>query len=117
MRISKIILVFALFILNACSVNPEADVHTEATLSRFRSLEIQEYEGKLLDPAIGPRDNSITGVQNIDISTYALKISGLVDNEVNLSYQDVLELTSYERLITLHCVEGWDATILWKGSY
>ncbi len=21
----------------------------------------------------------------------------------------------YEKLITLHCVEGWDATILWKG--
>jgi len=32
-----------------------------------------------------------------------------------LSYEDVLELTSYERLITLHCVEGWDATILWEG--
>jgi len=22
---------------------------------------------------------------------------------------------SHERLITLHCVEGWDATVLWKG--
>ncbi len=115
MRLNKMILVLTLFILNACTVNPEVDVHTEATLSRFRSLEIQEYEGKLLDPAIGPRDNSITGVQEIDISTYQLKITGLVNNEVTLSYEDVLELTSYERLITLHCVEGWDATILWEG--
>lgn len=115
MRISKMILILVLFILYACTVNPEVDVHTEATLSRFRSLEIQEYEGKLLDPAIGPRDNSITGVQEIDISTYQLIITGLVNNEVSLSYEDVLELTSYERLITLHCVEGWDATILWEG--
>jgi len=115
MRISKMILILVLFILYACTVNPEVDVHTEATLSRFRSLEIQEYEGKLLDPAIGPRDNSITGIQEIDISKYQLIITGLVNNEVSLSYEDVLELTSYERLITLHCVEGWDATILWEG--
>lgn len=115
MRIGKMIILITMFILNACSVNPEVDVHTDATLSRFRSLEIQEYEGKLLDPAIGPRDNSITGVQEIDINKYQLKITGLVNNDISLSYQDVLEMTSYQRLITLYCVEGWDATILWEG--
>lgn len=115
MKISKMFILIIMFILNACSVNPEVDVHTDATLSRFRSLEIQEYEGKLLDPAIGPRDNSITGVQEIDINKYQLKITGLVNNEISLSYQDVLEMTSYQRLITLYCVEGWDATILWEG--
>lgn len=115
MRISKMFLILLLFVLNACTVNPEVDVHTKATLSRFRTLEIQEYEGKLLDPAIGPRDNSITGVQTIDISNYVLEISGLVNNDISLSYQDVLKLTSYQRLITLYCVEGWDATILWEG--
>jgi DMSO/TMAO reductase YedYZ molybdopterin-dependent catalytic subunit len=116
MRVNKIILGLALIILSACSVEPEeVDVHTQATLSRFRELEIQEYEGKLLDPAIGPRDNSITGVQSIDISNYKLVISGLVENKVSLTYEEVLELTSYARLITLHCVEGWDATILWEG--
>jgi len=116
MRVNNIILGLALIILSACSVEPEeVDVHTQATLSRFRELEIQEYEGKLLDPAIGPRDNSISGVQNIDISNYKLVISGLVENKVNLTYEEVLELTSYTRLITLHCVEGWAATILWEG--
>jgi DMSO/TMAO reductase YedYZ molybdopterin-dependent catalytic subunit len=116
MRVNKILLGLALIILSACSVEPEeVDVHTQATLSRFRTLEIQEYEGKLLDPAIGPRDNSISGVQNIDISNYKLVISGLVENKVSLTYEEVLELTSYTRLITLHCVEGWAATILWEG--
>lgn len=115
MKIGRMFILIIMFILNACSVNPEVDVHTDATLSRFRSLEIQEYEGKLLDPAIGPRDNSITGVQEIDINKYQLKITGLVNNEISLSYQDVLEMTSYQRLITLYCVEGWDATILWEG--
>ncbi len=115
MSVNKIVLGLSLFVLSACTVKPGVDVHTQATLSRFRSLEIQEYEGKLLDPAIGPRDNSISGVQNIDISNYELKITGLVVNEVTLSYQDVLKLATHKRLITLHCVEGWDATILWEG--
>jgi len=26
-----------------------------------------------------------------------------------------LSLDAYERKITLYCVEGWDATVLWKG--
>src|SRR6056297_1025449 len=88
---------------------------TSATESRYREKEIREYEGTRLDPTIGPRDNSIKGIQNVNIDTYSLKITGLVDEPFDLKYQDVLDLDSYERKITLYCVEGWDATILWKG--
>ena len=104
-----------LMILSSCVKQPEADVQSQATIARFRALEIQQYEGKLLDPAVGPRDNSITGVQHININQYQLKITGLVTTKLSLSYPDVLKLTSYQRLITLHCVEGWEATILWEG--
>jgi len=71
--------------------------------------------GIVLDPTIGPRDNSIKGIQNISIDTYRLKISGLVDESIELEFEDVIDLDSYEIKITLYCVEGWDATILWKG--
>jgi DMSO/TMAO reductase YedYZ molybdopterin-dependent catalytic subunit len=91
------------------------DAASGATKSRFREGEITEYEGFKLDPAIGPRDNSINGVQQVDIDTYKLEISGLVDTPVELTYEDVLQLDAYERKITLYCVEGWNATILWKG--
>jgi len=91
------------------------DAVSAATADRYRTGEVREYKGMLLDPAVGPRDNSISGVQDIDMDTYTLKISGLVDKQVELTYDEVKELTSYERLITLFCVEGWDATILWKG--
>jgi DMSO/TMAO reductase YedYZ molybdopterin-dependent catalytic subunit len=92
-----------------------ADAVSSATLSRFREGEIREYEGANLDPVIGPRDNSINGVQHIDISTYTLKIDGLVNTPMDLTYDDVIKLDAYERKITLYCVEGWNATILWKG--
>src|SRR3989339_122391 len=28
---------------------------------------------------------------------------------------ETLEIKSYSKVITLHCVEGWSATILWEG--
>ncbi len=115
-------LLAALLLLTGCArtLEPEksgsaADGASSATLKRYREGEITEYQGARLDPAIGPRDNSISGVQHVDISGYTLTIDGLVDSPVSLTYEQVKALDAYERLITLHCVEGWDAKVLWKG--
>lgn len=107
------VLVTCSLLLASCS---GTDGISSATESRYQEMEIREYNGARLDPSIGPRDNSISGVQEVDISTYTLKISGLVNNPVSLVYDDVVALPAFEKLITLHCVEGWDATILWKGA-
>ena len=115
-------LLAVLLLLTGCArtAEPEksgnaADGASSATLERYREGEIKEYQGARLDPAIGPRDNSIKGVQHVDINGYTLTIDGLVDTPVSLTYDQVKALDAYERLITLHCVEGWDATVLWKG--
>lgn len=110
------VLMLGVLMFSACATNDnDPDVHTSATLARFRVDEVQNYQGKLLDPAIGPRDNSIAGVQHIDINAYTLTITGLIGAPIELSYEDVLEYAPYQRLITLYCVEGWEATILWEG--
>ena len=88
---------------------------SDATLARFDAREIHDYEGVRLDPATGPRDNSIKGIQYVDIEDYTLSVTGLVDNPLAMTYEEVLAYPAYERVITLHCVEGWDATILWEG--
>jgi DMSO/TMAO reductase YedYZ molybdopterin-dependent catalytic subunit len=117
MKNRSLSLVFGLLILSACGTQDnQPDVHTSATLARFRTDEIQDYQGQLLDPAIGPRDNSIKGTQHIELENYQLTISGLNGSSIQLSYEDVLSYPSYERLITLHCVEGWEATLLWEGA-
>jgi DMSO/TMAO reductase YedYZ molybdopterin-dependent catalytic subunit len=112
-----LIAILYVFILSACSniIDKDPDSHSSASLARFRSGEIQQYQGKLLSPAVGPRDNSIKGVQKVDINAYTLRITGFVNNEITMNYPEILQMTSYKRLITLHCVEGWDATILWEG--
>ena len=91
------------------------DAVSSATEKRYREGELREYQGTKLDPAVGPRDNSIKGVQQVDLATYQLAVDGLVDEPASYAYEDVVALPSEERLITIHCVEGWDATILWKG--
>ena len=115
------ILATLLLLLTGCSPQTDelspakADAVSAATQDRYRENEITEYKGARLDPAIGPRDNSIKGIQQVDISKYTLTISGLVDQPVTLTYEQVRALEPYERLVTLNCVEGWDATVLWKG--
>lgn len=99
-------------LLASCS---GTDGISSATESRYQELEIREYNGVRLDPSIGPRDNSISGVQQVNIAAYTLKVSGLVNNPLSLTYDDILALPAFEKLVTLNCVEGWDATVLWKG--
>lgn len=119
-HIPFVLLLTFLLILSSCAapeiIEPSpADSVTAATASRYMENEIMEYEGMRLDPAVGPRDNSISGIQAVDIETYVLRVSGLVEMPASYAYEEVLSLPSYERLITLHCVEGWKATVLWKG--
>jgi DMSO/TMAO reductase YedYZ molybdopterin-dependent catalytic subunit len=97
------------------STGRTTDTISRATLDRYQVNEIHEYKGLRLDPSIGPRDNSLKGVQHVDINAYHLQITGLVNNPIELSYEDVLSLDSVERLNVLFCVEGWAARILWQG--
>jgi len=78
--------------------------------------EIKEYEGENLSSINDFRENSIDGPQFIDIESYRLKISGLVDNPVEYRYDDVISNNQhYKKVITLYCVEGWEVKILWEG--
>lgn len=88
---------------------------SQATADRYQELEIREYQGVRLDPAIGPRDNSISGIQTVDLDSYQLQLTGLVAKPGSYSYQQVLAKEPAQRLITLYCVEGWQATVLWEG--
>jgi Sulfite oxidase and related enzymes len=113
-----VVLVLTMAIFSGCigSDPGRPDGNSEATETRYSELEIREYEGTRLDPSVGPRDNSIAGIQNVELEGYTLNITGLVQEEQSLTYEEVLAMPATEKLITLHCVEGWEATVLWKGT-
>ncbi len=78
--------------------------------------EIREYEGQDLSSISHFRENSIRGPQYIDNETYRLTVKGLVANELELGYLDIINrYQSYKKVVTLNCVEGWRVTILWEG--
>jgi DMSO/TMAO reductase YedYZ molybdopterin-dependent catalytic subunit len=77
--------------------------------------EIQEYQGEDLSRINDFRENSIKGPQYINKTTYTLNVTGLVDNPTVYSYDEVLGRQKYEKVVTLHCVEGWSVKILWEG--
>ena len=95
-------------VLSACSGPGAGPAELEAT-------EIREYEGEDLSAIADFRDNSIAGPQTVALEDYELKITGLVDGPLTLTYDQVLDRKQYSKVVTLYCVEGWDATILWEG--
>jgi len=79
-------------------------------------VEIREYEGTDLSSINAFRENSIRGPQHIDTEDYRLTVTGLVNNELNYTYDEVINNHQlFKKVATLHCVEGWSVTILWEG--
>jgi len=79
-------------------------------------VEITEYKGIRLSSINDFRENSIRGPQDVNTSDYKLEITGLVETPLNYSYRNVLgNFTMHKKVVTLNCVEGWSAKVLWEG--
>lgn len=78
--------------------------------------EVTEYKGENLSSINDFVENSIAGTQHINNSTYRLTVTGLVNKPLELTYDQVLEsFQNYQKVVTLHCVDGWSVKILWEG--
>jgi DMSO/TMAO reductase YedYZ molybdopterin-dependent catalytic subunit len=85
--------------------------------------EVSEYHNQTLTPVgvyintiVQHPDVAIAGTQFLDKSTYQLAITGLVDNPVSYTYDEVVDnFNSTLEVATLPCVEGWSVTLLWEG--
>lgn len=79
-------------------------------------VEITDYQGEKLGSINDFRENSIAGPQHIDINTYRLDLTGLVQNQRTYTYNEVIDNhVRYEKVVTINCVEGWSVKILWEG--
>ncbi len=79
-------------------------------------VEVRSYEGKDLSSIGDFRENSIKGPQYVNITDYRLTLTGLTNKTSVYTYNDILDkYPHYTKVITLHCVEGWDVTLLWEG--
>lgn len=86
-------------------------------MTELKPVEVTEYQGENLSSVNAFRENSIKGPQQVDMKSYQLQITGLVQNPVSYNYNDVInQNTLYKKVVTLNCVEGWSVNILWEGT-
>jgi DMSO/TMAO reductase YedYZ molybdopterin-dependent catalytic subunit len=78
-------------------------------------VEVRDYQGQSLSSINSIQDNAIAGTQHIDVRNYTLVVDGLVLSPKNYTYDEVISHQRYQKVITLYCVEGWNANILWEG--
>lgn len=100
--------------LSACGSKTAAAQQAKEPIT-LKPVEVRSYQGADLSSVDDFRENSIKGPQHVDPSTYRLEIDGLVSTPRSLTYDEVVGRTLYKKIVTLRCVEGWDATILWEG--
>jgi len=107
-------LLVSLVLTSSPIIGSVAETTDETTT--LESVEIREYEGEDLSSITAFRENSIKGPQYIDPENYTLTVSGLVNSELQLSYDEVVNnYQNFEKVVKLNCVEGWSVTILWEG--
>jgi DMSO/TMAO reductase YedYZ molybdopterin-dependent catalytic subunit len=71
--------------------------------------------GKLKPAQDGPV-RSIFGEPKIDLNTFTLTISGLVDSTLSLSWATIQALPAASSdTMLMYCVEGWEVQGNWKG--
>ena len=88
---------------------------TAPPVSTLATIEVTSYRGKPLDKVSAEPETSIKGPQHVDVSTYRLTVTGLVKTPQSLTYDQVVALPAYQKVTTLHCVDGWSVTYLWQG--
>jgi len=78
--------------------------------------EVRIYQGEDLSAVANVYENAIRGTQFLNDSSYRLSIDGLVSRPLQLTYNDILDnYQSFQKVITIYCVEGCQARILWEG--
>jgi DMSO/TMAO reductase YedYZ molybdopterin-dependent catalytic subunit len=82
----------------------------------LEGVEVRSYQSEDLSSINDFHENSIRGPQYINVSDYRLTVTGLTKKTRVYSYDEVLSgFTHYSKVTTLHCVEGWDVTLLFEG--
>jgi DMSO/TMAO reductase YedYZ molybdopterin-dependent catalytic subunit len=110
-----LLLIGFIFIAWIFTIIEPSDSTFAPTVSNLSEVVVREYQGEKLNDVSDFRENSIKGPQKVDIESYRLSITGLIKEPRNYTYQDILEFPHYQKVVTLHCVEGWDVTLLWEG--
>ena len=98
-------LLFGLVTLEPKELSAENQNLQVSALSILPEVEANEFQNIKLTPLSEQGNNAIKGTQYIDKKTYRLQVTGLVENELNLSYEELMKLPAYSEVAYMPCVE------------
>jgi DMSO/TMAO reductase YedYZ molybdopterin-dependent catalytic subunit len=85
-------------------------------ITNLNAVEVRSYQGQDLSSISDVPENAINGTQYVNESDYRLTVTGLTATTKVMTYNEILDNHQhYSKVVTLNCVEGWSATILWEG--
>jgi DMSO/TMAO reductase YedYZ molybdopterin-dependent catalytic subunit len=109
-------IVFVASIIIVVVIIASVAAYLQSTPKILYPTEIRRYQGQNLSSINNVYENAIKGTQYINQTTYRLTIAGLVNRTLQSTYDDVVNNhQKYQQVVTIYCVEGWNAKILWEG--
>jgi DMSO/TMAO reductase YedYZ molybdopterin-dependent catalytic subunit len=110
------VIIFAAIIVIAILLAAIAADYMQNSPKILYPTEIRQYQGQNLSSINNVYENAIKGTQHINQTTYELTVTGLVNKTIQSSYDEVVNNhQAYQKVVTIYCVEGWNAKILWEG--
>ena len=106
------VMILAGLIPTTASGNYSIQVPTSSVLPE---VEASVYQDVPLTPISQQGNNAIKGTQVIDRDSYRLEVTGLVERNLTLTYNDLLALPAYSSVVYMPCVEGWGFYAKWTG--
>ncbi|QBD76599.1 oxidoreductase [Ktedonosporobacter rubrisoli] len=99
--------------ISALTVNPIMDlVFDRSVRAQYKKEQISPYfwqNGKL------PTSEEWKRLKENNWQDYRLKVSGLVNNPVDLSLEDIKHLTKKQQTTMHNCIQGWSGIAEWGG--
>jgi len=114
-----VILTLSLFIAQLFTSIPPSQTPTSSLypgeVTRYQNQSLTPISHFMQDIAQHP-DVAIAGTQTLNLATYRLTVTGLVNHTMEFTYDDLVNnFTAYQKVARLLCVEGWSDTLLWQG--
>lgn len=112
MKLKLVIFVFLIVLITGCiSISEPPGIEESA----YMGGEVRVYEGVNLTPISQQGNFMIKGTQYIDQDEYILRVDGLVENPLELTYDDLLMYPNKSRVVRLNSVDGWSFDAKWTG--
>jgi DMSO/TMAO reductase YedYZ molybdopterin-dependent catalytic subunit len=116
LNINLLLMLLVIVFLPCCSPEPKSLTLTNGSDRKTSIKNMITPNGERLLPAEDGTVRSALGEPIIDLNTFKLEITGLVDSSFYLTWDEIRGLLEFQTdTILMYCVEGWEVWGRWEG--